>query len=229
MEKYKIVVVDDDEDILRLISIYLKNEDYEVAAYLNSVDALNHIDSSVALCILDIAMPDVDGFTLCRTIRQQYKMPIIFLTAKGLDTDKIVGFSAGADDYIVKPFNSVDLIARVKSNIRRYYEYNYHNNEEEKIIIKDLEINLANFSVYIAGKEIKLTKSEYGILEFLAKNANNVYSVEDIYRNVWNMEVGYNAENVVFVHMKKLREKLNKDDNQRYIKTVWGFGYKIEK
>jgi len=173
----------------------------------------------------------MDGTTTCTEIRKKYNMPIIFLTAKTDDMDKVVGLTVGADDYITKPFNAIELIARIKANIRRYLDFNVAKKEQlsKVITINDLEINLDTHKVNRSNKEFYLTKTEFNILVLLAENRGIVFSINKIYDRVWGEESLLNANNTVMVHIRKLREKLEVDSkNPKYIKTIWGVGYKID-
>ncbi|HAE42036.1 MAG TPA: DNA-binding response regulator [Clostridiales bacterium] len=231
MENKVILVTDDDNDIRNMIKIYLQNENYNVLLAKNGKEAIeilekNHVD----LLILDIMMPDIDGMETCYQIRERWKLPILFLSAKGEDMDKIMGLSAGADDYITKPFNPLELTARVKANLRRVDIFDKEAVSIEKTItIDDLIINIDTHQVHLNGEEIHLTKTEFDILTLLASNKGIVFSIEKIYNRVWNDEF-FIADNTVTVHIRKLREKL-KDDykNPKYIKTIWGVGYKVER
>ena len=231
MHKEKILVVDDDEDIIRILKIYLINAGYEVVLASNGKEALELIEDSIKLILLDVMMPEMNGIDVCVKIREKYNMPIIFLTAKSEVIDKVAGLAAGGDDYITKPFQGVELIARVQANLRRYTQMENKNFTEDDMVnicINDLNINLSSHTVEKNGREINLTRTEFSILKLLAQNRGKVFSIEQIYENVWGHESILNAENTVSVHIKRLREKIE-DDNKKpnYIKTVWGVGYKI--
>lgn len=231
MNREKILVVDDDLDIRNLIEIYLSNEGYEVVKAENGINALEIIDDTFHLIILDIMMPNMDGITTCTEIRKNYKMPILFLTAKTEDMDKVIGLTVGADDYITKPFNAIELIARIKANLRRYLDFNDKEKEHHSdiITVNDLEINLSTHKVKKLNKEIYLTKTEFNILVLLAKNRRIVFDIDKIYTRVWGEESILNANNTVSVHIRKLREKIETDPKTpKYIKTIWGVGYKID-
>ncbi|ABW17793.1 response regulator transcription factor [Alkaliphilus oremlandii] len=227
----KILVVDDEKEIRDLIEIYLKNEGFQIIKASNGREALEILEEEeVHLIILDIMMPEMDGIKACMKIREEKNMPIIMLSAKAEDMDKIFGLTTGADDYVTKPFNPLELIARVKSQIRRYTKLN--NNAAaatgEEIEIDDLVINVSTHQVKINGEEIKLTPREFDILELLARNRGMVFSMERIYQKVWKEDF-FDSPNTVMVHVRKIREKIEKDPrNPQYIKTVWGVGYKIE-
>ncbi len=236
----KVLVVDDDNDIRNLIKLYLLNDSYEVFEAENGLQCLeilaDDIDNSIDLVILDSMMPKMDGTETCLEIRKKYNLPVIFLTAKSEDMDKFTGFSSGADDYITKPFNPIDLISRVKANIRRYryYTQNISSTSTSKvnkneISYNGLVMNLAARSITKNGIPVKLTKIEFSILELFLKNQKRVYNLEQIYANVWGEHITLNAESTVSVHIRNLRNKI--EDNAttpEYIKTVWGVGYRVD-
>jgi two-component system, OmpR family, response regulator VanR len=231
MAKETILIVDDEKEILELLEIYLKNEGYAILKASNGMEALDVLHAhEVDLIILDIMMPRMDGIQACMKIREEKNMPIIMLSAKSQDMDKILGLSTGADDYVTKPFNPLELIARVKSQLRRYTRLNVPaTRRDDAIEIDDLTINTATHEVTVNGRDVKLTPREFSILELLARNRGIVFSIEKIYESVWN-EPFYESDNTVMVHIRKLREKLEETPRQpKYIKTVWGIGYKIEK
>ena len=233
MEKLTVLVTDDDKDIRDGIEIYLKNEGYNVLKAGDGVEALKLLEENeVHLIILDIMMPNMDGITATFKIRTERNIPIIMLSAKAEETDKIHGLSVGADDYITKPFHPLELLARVKSQLRRYVQlgtYNGHGQQQSKIEINGLSLDFDAKEVRLDGELVKLTPIEYKITELLLKNAGRVFSINEIYELVWKEEA-YNAENVVAVHIRKIREKIETDPkNPRYLKVVWGIGYKIEK
>ncbi|KAJ51803.1 DNA-binding response OmpR family regulator [Clostridium tetanomorphum] len=231
MEKETIIIVDDEKEIRDLIGIYLGNEGFKVLKAENGEEALQILEQQkVDLIILDIMMPKMDGIEACMKIREEKNMPIIMLSAKTEDMDKIWGLTAGADDYVTKPFNPLELIARVKSQLRRYKKFNVpvELKDENIIEIDELIINTATHEVSIGDKEVKLTPREFDILELLARNKGIVFSIEKIYERVWKEEF-FKSDNTVMVHIRKLREKV--EDNPRkpkYIKTVWGVGYKVD-
>lgn len=225
------LVTDDDKDIRDGIEIYLKNEGYHVLKASDGVEALELLkENEVHLIILDIMMPNMDGITATFKIRAERNIPIIMLSAKVEDTDKIHGLSVGADDYITKPFHPLELIARVKSQLRRYVQLGTYNGQTTSTIdVNGLSLDSDAKEVKLNGEPVKLTPIEYKITELLLKNAGRVFSINEIYELVWNEEA-YNAENVVAVHIRKIREKIEADPkNPRYLKVVWGIGYKIEK
>lgn len=230
MQREQILVVDDEKEIRDLIEIYLKNEGYDVMKAANGEEALNLVDNNnLQLIILDIMMPELDGIQTCLKIREKSTVPIIFLSAKGQDMDKIYGLTSGADDYVTKPFNPLELTARVKSQLRRYLLFNTKGDflQEDEIIIDDLIINSSLHQVKVEGNEVILTPKEFAILELLAKNKGIVFSTRQIYEKVWQEDF-FEAENVVMVHIRKIREKIEKNPRKpRYIKTVWGVGYKV--
>ncbi|MEL5989174.1 response regulator transcription factor [Kurthia gibsonii] len=224
-----ILIVDDDTEIRKLITIYLENEGFETIQLANGEEAVQFLQSiDVDLILLDVMMPKMNGIEACMKIREEKNTPIIFLSAKSEDLDKIQGLISGADDYITKPFNPLELIARVKSQIRRSTKYNEAIEQNRRNIqIEDLNINLETRLVYVHGNEIRLTPKEFDILALLAKNQGMVMSVEKIYEMVWRDDF-LKSDNTVMVHITKIREKI--EDNPKkpsYIKTVWGVGYKI--
>ncbi|MFU7515124.1 response regulator transcription factor [Clostridium sp. HCS.1] len=230
-DKKTILVVDDEKDIREIIEIYLMNEGYNIVLACDGIEALEKLKKEkIDLIILDIMMPKLDGIRTCLKIREEKKLPIIMLSAKSDDSDKILGLNIGADDYITKPFNPLELVARVKSQLRRitsFSEVKEVNNEE--ICIDGLRINKANREVYVDERNIRLTPREFDILELLASNRGRVLSTEQIYEKVWN-EPFYNSENTVAVHIRNIREKIEINPKEpKYIKLVWGVGYKIEK
>ena len=232
---YKILVVDDDKEIVKAIDIYLSKEGYQILKAYNGKQALEIIEKNndIHLIILDIMMPELDGIEVANIIRKDKAIPIIMLSAKSEDYDKIAGLNNGADDYITKPFNPLELIARVNSQIRRYTHLGsiVGEQKEEKNIYHtgDLYINDDTKQVTVEGKEIKLTPTEYNILKFLTKHKGIVYSIEQIYENVWEEE-SYGAENIIAVHIRHIREKIEINPREpKYLKVIWGVGYKIEK
>lgn len=226
MAQYTVLITDDDEAIRDGIEIYLKNEGYNVLKAADGVEALALLQRhDVHLVILDVMMPNMDGITATFKIREERNIPIIMLSAKVEQTDKIHGLSVGADDYMTKPFHPLELMARVKSQLRRYVNLGTYAAEE----VNGLTIDEAAREIRVDGEPVKLTPTEYNITALLLKNAGRVYSIRDIYELVWNEEA-YNAENIVAVHIRKIREKIEQDPkNPRYVKVVWGVGYKIEK
>ncbi|MCX7923336.1 MAG: response regulator transcription factor [Clostridia bacterium] len=230
MEKYNILVVDDDKDIVESIFIYLKNEGYNVLKAYDGLEALQIINSTpIHLLLLDIMMPKLDGIKATLKIREDKNIPIILVSAKSEDTDKILGLTMGADDYITKPFNPLELIARVKSQLRRYTTLGNMAQNNSKIVIGGLELDTESKTVSVDGELARITPLEYGILELLCRNPNRVFSAEEIYRKVWNEEVVVN-DNTIAVHIRRIREKIEINPKEpKYLKVVWGIGYKIEK
>ncbi|WP_024615393.1 response regulator transcription factor [Clostridium sp. Ade.TY] len=224
-----ILIVDDDASIRNLLSIYLENEGFKTIKVNNAKDAIKIIDEkNIELVLLDVMMPQIDGIEACMRIRQDKNMPIIMVSAKSEDMDKIHGLTAGADDYITKPFNPLELIARVKSQLRRYQKYNTSSNNLKVLIeIGDLIINTDTRQVWVGDDEVRLTPKEFDILELLARNKGIVLSIRKIYEEVWKEEF-FKSDNTVTVHITNLREKIEADPrNPVYIKTIWGTGYKI--
>lgn len=228
---YNILVVDDDKEIVGAIEIYLKKEGYNILKAYNGNQALETIKSNeIHLVLLDIMMPEKDGLETLEEIRKDKSIPVILLSAKSEDYDKIGGLNLGADDYITKPFNPLELIARVNSQLRRYVELgSIKKQENEKIYQVDgLVVNDDTKKVTVDGKEVKLTATEFNILKFLLKNKGKVYSIPEIYENVWNEE-GFGAENIIAVHIRHIREKIEINPKEpKYLKVIWGVGYKIE-
>ena len=228
---YRILVVDDEKEIVNAIEIYLSKEGYEILKAYNGKEALEIIKKQeIHLVILDIMMPEMDGIETAKEIRKQYSMPIIMLSAKSEDYDKILGLNMGADDYVTKPFSPMELIARVNSTIRRYTKLGNIVEKDDKNIYKtgDLVINDMTKKVSINGRIIKFTPTEYNILCFLTQNKGKVFSIKQIYENVWNEE-GYGAENIIAVHIRHIREKIEINPKEpKYLKVIWGIGYKIE-
>lgn len=229
---FNIIIVDDEEEILELMEVYLKNDGYKVFKANNGYDALKIIDiEKIHLVILDIMMEEIDGLQVCRKIREKYNIPIIMLSAKSQDIDKITGLSIGCDDYMVKPFNPMELLARVKAQIRRYVYFNENSMLKERkdiIEIQGLSINKKSHSVYLYDREIKLTPTEYEILLLLANEKGRVFNSEEIYQTIWK-EKYYEGNNTVMSHIWRLREKIEVNPKDpKILKTVWGVGYKIE-
>ena len=233
-ETTNILVVDDEKEIAELVEIYLVSDGYKVFKANNAMDGLDILDKNeIHLVLLDIMMPGMDGMEMCRKIRETNNIPIIMLSAKSTDLDKIMGLGTGADDYVTKPFNPLELTARVKSQLRRYTQLNPNSAVNEKagneITIRGLIINKDNHKVTVYGEEIKLTPIEFDILYLLASNPGRVFSTDEIFEKVWNEKV-YEANNTVMVHIRRLRGKMKEDTRQnKIITTVWGVGYKIEK
>lgn len=231
-QTFVILVVDDDKEIADLVEIYLIAEGYQVLKAYHAREALDILQrEKIHLIILDIMMPGIDGIHLCKKIREDNAVPIIMLSAKSTDNDKIMGLVTGADDYVTKPFNPLELIARVKSQLRRYTEFNNNPNKDSQdsiIRLVNLEINRETHSVIAYGNEVKLTPIEFEILYLLASNKGKVFSTEEIFERVWNEKI-FEANNTVMVHIRRIREKIEDDKTTaKIIKTVWGVGYKID-
>lgn len=229
----KILIVDDEHEIADLIEVYLKNEGYIIYKYYTAGEALACIGSTeLDLAILDIMLPDINGFTLCQKIRERYTYPVIMLTAKDEETDKITGLTLGADDYITKPFRPLEMTARVKSQLRRYKKYNmgYAENIEKDVLIHaDLKMNIKTHECLLNDKALTLTPTEFLILQILLEQKGKVVSAEELFYKIWKDEYYCKANNTITVHIRHLREKLGDTiDKPRYIKTIWGVGYKIE-
>lgn len=227
--KETILIVDDDEKIRNLISIYLSNEGYETIKAGDAIEAFDLLHQhSIDLILLDIMLPKLDGIEACMQIRAERNMPIIMVSAKSEDMDKIFGLSSGADDYMTKPFNPMELIARVKSQLRRYKKYNPAPDGADGIFeIGDLMIHTGSRLVYVGQKEVRLTPKEFDILELLARNKGIVLSVAKIYEAVWKADL-LKSDNNVMVHITKIRDKIESNPKSPvYIKTVWGVGYKL--
>lgn len=228
---YNVLVVDDDKEIVGAIEIYLKKEGYNIVKAYNGKQALKVIqENEIHLIILDIMMPEKDGIETLEEIRKDKSIPVILLSAKSEDYDKIGGLNSGADDYITKPFNPLELIARVNSNLRRYVSLGSLENKDSRKIYQtgELVMNDETKIVTVDGKEVKLTATEFNILKFLLENKGKVYSIPEIYENVWKEE-GFGAENIIAVHIRHIREKIEINPKEpRYLKVIWGVGYKIE-
>lgn len=226
---YNVLVVDDEKEIRDAIEIYLRGESLKVVKASNGLEALEILETNqIHLIILDIMMPKLDGIKTCMKIRESNNIPIIMLSAKGEDSDKILGLNVGADDYISKPFNHLELVARVKSQLRRYE--NPLNVEDKGVVkVRDLEIDTLAKKITVRGEEIRVTATEYKILYLLASNLGRIFSIKEIYEKVWE-EPFYKSENTVTVHIRRIREKIELNTKEpEYIKVVWGIGYKIEK
>ncbi|OLR55515.1 DNA-binding response regulator [Hornefia porci] len=227
-----ILICDDDREISRAIEIYLRNEGYHVIQARDGLEALDAVKKNdIHLILMDVMMPHMDGIQATMQIRQEKNIPIIMLSAKAEDYDKINGLNVGADDYVTKPFNPMELVARVKSQLRRYTDLGSLHKEESGDVWRSggLTLDDAKKSVEVDGRPVSLTPTEYRILLFLVKNAGRVFSIEQIYEKVWD-EPAYNPENTVAVHIRHIREKIEIDPgNPQYLKVVWGTGYKVEK
>ena len=228
--RYRILVVEDEKEIANAIEIYLKTQNYEVIKVQNGKEALEVFDKiKIDLILMDLMMPIMDGIQTTLKIREKSVVPIIMLTAKSEDTDKIWGLNIGADDYVTKPFNPMELLARVNSNLRRSINYVEQSQDASNImVIGGIKLEEESRQVYVDGSPVRLTPREYGILELLMRHAGRVFSIEEIYEKVWD-EPAYNAETVT-VHIRKIREKIEINPREpKYVKVVWGVGYKFEK
>ena len=228
----KILVIDDEHEIADLIELYLKNENYTVFKFYSPKEALSLIEETeVDLAILDIMMPEINGFDLCKRIREKYNYPVIMLTAKDEETDKITGLTLGADDYITKPFRPLEMVARVKAQLRRYKRYNTFQEKEldETLTFADLMLNPKTHQCFLGDELLSLTPTEFTIIKILLSNKGSVVSAEKLFHEIWKDEYYSKSNNTIAVHIRHIREKMNDSaENSRYIKTVWGVGYKIE-
>lgn len=228
-----ILIVDDEKEIADLLEIYLTNDNYSVYKFYNGTDALRCIEETdIDLAILDVMLPDIEGFSICKKIREKYYFPVIMLTAKVEDNDKIMGLTIGADDYITKPFNPLEVVARVKTQLRRCSKYNTsilkQAAEKTEYDIRGLVISKDSHRCFLFGKELQLTPIEFSILLYLCEHQGKVVSSEELFESVWK-EKYLNNNNTVMAHIGRLREKLNEPaKNPKFIKTVWGVGYEIE-
>lgn len=228
----KILIVDDEKEITDLVALYLENENFTVYKYYTAKDALKCIqEETLDLAILDVMLPDTSGFQICRKIREKYRYPVIMLTAKGEEIDKITGLTLGADDYITKPFLPLELVARVKAQLRRYKRYNMGTEPEEDVIIHSgLVLNVKTHECMLNEKPLSLTPTEFSILCILCREKGNVVSAEDLFHQIWGDEYYSKSNNTITVHIRHLREKMGDSfEDPKYIKTVWGCGYKIER
>lgn len=227
-----ILVCDDDKEIAGALEIYLRNEGYNVFKAYDGMEALNIVKKNrIHLILMDVMMPNLDGIQATMKIREENNIPIIMLSAKSEDYDKIIGLNVGADDYITKPFNPLELIARVKSHLRRFTRLGSMDTEGKEGIYTSggLEVDDNEKKITVDGELIPVTPTEFGILKLLTQNAGKVFSIEQIYESVWN-ESAYNPENTVAVHIRRIREKIEiNPKNPKYLKVVWGIGYKVEK
>jgi len=225
-----ILVCDDDKEIVNAIEVYLKNEGYSIFKSYDGLEALDVIEKhEIHLIVMDVMMPRLDGMTTTMKIRSEKNIPIIMLSAKSEDYDKITGLNVGADDYITKPFNPLELIARVKSQLRRYVNLGSIEKKADLFKTGGLEIDDDSKTITLDGEQVVVTPIEYGILKLLTENAGRVFSIDQIYETVWQ-EPAFNPENTVAVHIRRIREKIEINPKEpRYLKVVWGIGYKIEK
>lgn len=226
-----ILVCDDDKEIVKAVEIYLNKEGYNIFKAYNGEECLEILKQNpIHLVLLDVMMPIKDGIETIIEIRQRYSIPVIMLSAKSEDEDKIKGLDLGADDYITKPFNPSELIARVKASLRRYTKLGAINDNSDSIYkVGGLEINDTSKMVTVDGRNVKLTPTEYNILKLLVQNKGKVFSIEQIYQSIWKEDF-YGAENIISVHIRHIREKIEANPkNPMYLKVMWGIGYKIEK
>lgn len=227
----KILIVDDEKEIADLVALYLESEDYTVFKCYRAAQALDCIRSQqLDLAILDVMLPDMDGLQICRKIRETHNYPIIMLTAKGEEIDKITGLTLGADDYITKPFLPLELVARVKAQLRRYKRYNTETESEDGLLIHaGLVLNTQMHSCTLNGRELALTPTEFAILRILCERKGQVVSSEELFHEIWKDEYFHKNNNTITVHIRHLREKMGDSfEAPAYIRTVWGCGYKIE-
>lgn len=227
----QILVVDDEKEIADLVTLYLENEGFRVFKFYSSEKALECINSqSIDLAVLDIMMPIIDGLKLCRKIREHHHYPIIMLTAKGTEIDKITGLTLGADDYITKPFLPLELVARVKAQLRRYTRYNQGQEQNQDLFVHHgLVLNRKTHECSLNERPLSLTPTEFEILAILCENKGSVVSSEELFHQIWKDEYYSKNNNTITVHIRHLREKMQDSfEKPKYIKTVWGCGYKIE-
>ncbi len=228
----RILVVDDEQEIADLIEVYLKNENFEVLKFYKGKEALKYLEKeNIDLAVLDVMLPDISGFEICQHIREKHLFPVIMLTAKDDEIDKITGLTLGADDYITKPFRPLELVARVKAQLRRFTKYNIKDlpQEDHMILHSGLILNKNKHECLLNEKPLSLTPTEFSILWVLVSNKGRVVSSEELFHEVWGDKYFTSSNNTVMVHIRHLREKMNDStDRPKYIKTVWGVGYKIE-
>lgn len=227
----KILIVDDEREISDLVTLYLENENFTVFKFYNGKDALDCIaKETLDLAILDVMLPDINGLQICKKIREDHNYPIIMLTAKGEEIDKITGLTLGADDYMTKPFLPLELIARVKAQLRRYKRYNTGTRQEEENIlsVSGLVLNINTHECFLNERSLSLTPTEFSILKILCQQRGNVVSSEELFHQIWGDEYYSKNNNTITVHIRHLREKMGDSfEDPKYIKTVWGVGYKI--
>ncbi len=230
----KILIVDDEQEIADLVALYLENENFTVYKFYTGKEAINCIEKEkLDLAILDVMLPDMGGFQICQFIRREHNYPVIMLTAKGEEIDKITGLTLGADDYITKPFLPLELVARVKAQLRRYKRYNIEARQEEEddnvIIHSGLVMNIKAHKCTLNEKPLELTPTEFEILKILCQKKGTVVSSEELFHQIWKDEYYTKNNNTITVHIRRLREKMGESfEEPKYIKTVWGVGYKIE-
>lgn len=228
---YNILICDDEKDIVNALKIYLTNDNYKLFEAYDGLEALDVIENEeIDIVLLDIMMPRLDGISVLAKVREKYNMPVILLTAKSEDTDKILGLNVGADDYITKPFNPLEVAARVNSQLRRFKKFGASVDTPSVLGVGGIEMDDESKSVTVDGKPVTLTPKEYDILKLFLKSPNKVFSPKEIYRNVWNEDPMYGNDNTVAVHIRHLREKIEIISNEpRYIKVIFGQGYILEK
>ena len=232
-DTYTILVADDDKEIVKVLSRLLELEGYKAVPAYNGMEALERLtEETVHLILLDVMMPKLDGFSTLMEVRRKKNIPVIILSAKTEESDKVLGLSMGADDYVAKPFQTAELMARIRSQLRRYMtlgDVNRQESKDSRICTGGLILDLNGKELFVDGEKIKLTATEYKITEFLMRHLGQVFSAEEIYAKVWNEEA-YAVENTVMVHIRRIREKIEIDTkNPKYLKVVWGIGYKMEK
>lgn len=232
----RILVVDDEREIADLVEVYLRSENYDVRTFYSARPALDCVESEqIDLAILDVMLPDMSGFALCKQLREKYTFPILMLTAKADETDKITGLTLGADDYITKPFRPLELVARVKAQLRRYKKYNPAQPPEERqrdgvLVCRDLVLDPASHECRLAGEPLSLTPTEFALLRILLERQGKVVSAEELFHAIWADEYYCKSSNTISVHIRHLREKMQDTaEGPKYIKTVWGVGYQIER
>lgn len=231
MEMERILVVDDDRDIVTTLKIQLEKEGFAVATAYDGEEALDVlVRENIHLILLDVMMPKLDGFSTIMKVREKRNIPILVMSAKSEDTDKILGLSIGADDYITKPFNYREVVARVKSQLRRYMKLGGLNATDDEVRVGRLCYNFAAHILTVDGEAVKLTSTETKIMELFMRHPGHIFSAEDIYANVWNEPIAFSGENTVMVHIRRIREKIEINPSEpEYLKVVWGIGYKLEK
>lgn len=229
-KKINILIADDEEDILDILELLLTAEGFETVRAHDGEEAVNLTDSGIDLCILDVAMPRMDGVNACKKIREKTMAPILFLTAKTQEEDKVAGFTAGGDDYLAKPFSNIELVSRVKALLRRYYEYQPVREKEKRIYRSgELFLDAEKKLVSVGGKNVTLTPIEYDMLELMMRYPGKVFSAQNLYESVWNEDYSYMENNTIVVHVSNLRRKVEQDPrNPKYIKSMWGRGYYVE-
>ena len=231
MSQQNILVVDDDRDIVETTRIQLEKEGYQVFTAYDGKQALDVLSrESVQLILMDVMMPNLDGFSTIMRVRENRNLPIIVMSAKSEDSDKILGLSIGADDYVTKPFNTKELAARVKSQLRRYTQLGDIYAGKQEVAIGRLRLNFETHTLFADEEPVKLTSTEMKIMELLMKNAGRIFSAEEIYNRIWEDQISYSGDSTVMVHIRRIREKIEINPREpEYLKVVWGVGYKIEK